>query len=70
MANHSGNLGKKTDLSGWKTEMITEPEWTPAGVWILGRSRNRSQFFEVRVGAGTGVNIKVRAGANHKFYGT
>jgi len=24
--------------------MITEPEWTPAGVWIFGRSR--SQYFK------------------------
>ena len=26
-------------------EMITKPEWTPAGVCILGWSRSRSQYF-------------------------
>jgi len=26
-------------------EMITVPEWTPAGVYILGWSRGRSQYF-------------------------
>jgi len=25
--------------------MITEPEWTPAGVCILGGSRSRSRYF-------------------------
>ena len=27
------------------SEMIMEPEWTPAGVCILGWSRSRSQYF-------------------------
>ena len=27
------------------SEMITGPEWTPAGVCILGWSRSRSQYF-------------------------
>jgi len=26
--------------------MITEPEWTPAGVWIFCRSGSRSQYVK------------------------
>jgi len=28
-----------------RAEMITEPEWTPAGVCILSWNRSRSQYF-------------------------
>jgi len=29
------------------SEMITEPEWTPAGVWIFDRSRSQGEYFRV-----------------------
>ena len=46
--------------------MIMEPEWTPAGVCILGWSQNQSMFY-AWAGAEAGVNIKVCAGASQNF---
>jgi len=37
----------KAERSRLPPEMITEPEWTPAGVWNLGWSRSRSHYFWV-----------------------
>ena len=42
----------------FEPEMITVPEWTAAGVWILGRSRN--QYFRLEPPESVQEPIKIR----------